>query len=126
MIHNLLVFFISLFSRSIFGSMNKSKKRSQYNYSSNEGMHNICKLSINLLKKNTLASNYTKYKQYVKSLIRKFKISSSTLPILNSIFNIKNKTNFTTILKEQPLDKYNKIHTLILLNMYVKQIHFLI
>ena len=109
MIHNLLVFFISLFSRSIFGSMNKSKKRSQYNYSSNEGMNNICKLSINLLKKNTLASNYTKYKQYVKSLIRKFKTSSSTLPILNSIFNIKNKTHFTTIFKEQPLDKYNKI-----------------
>lgn len=109
MIHNLLVFFISLFSRSISRSMNKSKKRSQHNYSSNEGMHNICKLSINLLKKNTVASNYTKYKQYVKSLIKKFKTSSSTLQILNSIFNIKNKTHFTTIFKEQPLDKYNKI-----------------
>ena len=102
-------------SRSMSRNMSKkplhyhSSNRDKYDKHDKHDKPNICKLSINLLKKNTLASNYTKYKKYVKSLINKFKTSSSTLPILNSIFNIKNKTHFTTILKELPLDKYNKI-----------------
>jgi hypothetical protein len=84
----------------------KTKSINRHKYKTSK---NICKLSKNLLAKNTTKLEYNKYETYLQSIPQSFTSSKHVLPLLTQIFITKDNINFNIICKEQALDEYNKI-----------------